>query len=78
MASKRNKIKIKVALMLDYMEMPVDQMYYLSNTPDARNLFGFLSMCMIHNAEINSKTWGPMIETLQNKRRLEREQRKTG
>jgi len=75
--ARKKKTTVKIALMCDYMEMPVDQMSFLSSSPDARNLFGFLSMCMIHHAEVHSKTWGPMIETMQNKRRMEREQRKT-
>ena len=76
MARKQNKTKVTVALMEDYCDIPAEQLDYLSHVEEARNLFGFLSMCMIHNAEKCSKTWQPMIETMQAKRRLERESRK--
>lgn len=78
MGRNRNKTKVTVALMDEYMDIPLEQLDYLSHVEEARNLFGFLSMCMVHNAEKCSKTWQPMIETMQAKRRLEREQRKTG
>ncbi len=78
MARKKKLKSITVALMLDYCQIPEDQLYYLAHNDEARRLFGFLSTCMIHHAEQNSKTWAPMIESMQSNRRIERAQRNQG
>lgn len=51
----------KVALFEDYGCMSDDELDILVCNLTASQLFGFISMCMVYNAEQNVKRWTPMV-----------------